>query len=284
MKTETALVTGSKGFIGRYLVDELKHRGVRVQTADRELFSDKDWRSRLSQPDVIYNLAASGSKKGNYTREEIFNTNLKQAWELMEWQHGGIFVQVGTSSEYGKQDTAMNEDMKLKPDFLYAATKAAATQLVREHSITNRARAMVLRPFTIYGVGMQETKLLPVAIRNIKGGVPVRLVDGEHDYLHVRDLVQGMIDLPQQDQVWEDGLFHEFNLGSGIPTTNLEVVYMIGEIIKCEPIIERISELPDHVHHSVDSKFWRADLERVTQYGWRPSTSLYYGLSEMIYG
>lgn len=275
-KIETSLVTGATGFIGRELVKELDLFNIKHRDFNR---GDTDFGESV---DVVYNLAAAGSKKGNYSRQEIFDTNIEQTWRLLEWsrKNARMFVHFSTSSVYGKQVRPMDIDMKLKPDFLYAATKAASEQLVREWSISTGKPAIVIRPFSIYGEGMQETKLIPVAIDRLKKGECVDLVHGEHDYLHVADLSRGVRLVTERI----DEGYNELNFGSGEATTNEEVITIIAGILNVQPNYKYVDNLDGHVHFSVDSKVWVANNSLTNRYGWYPRIKFYDGIRKIIYG
>ena len=281
MNVETALVTGSNSFIGKHLVHELISRGIKVQEYTRQNANDG---SEIYPCDIVYNLASAGSKKGAYTREDIFNTNVVQTFNLLEWSrdNANMFVQFSTSSIYGHQSRLMDTGMKREPNFLYSASKVASDVLVREWSIYTGKPAIIAIPFSIYGNDMQETKLIPTIIRNLRNGNSIPIVDGDHDYLHVEDLVRGVSsisldrnDLPQ---------YIELNFGSGYSYSNQQVVEIIADIMHVRHDIQVIKELEGHGHFNLDSKFWRANISLTQQYGWRPKVPFVQGLRRMING
>lgn len=281
MKVETALVTGSNSFIGKRLVEDLNKRGIKVQEyTKQDSLEDKE----IYPCDVVYNLASAGSKKGAYTREDIFNTNVVQTFQLLEWarDHAQQFVQFSTSSIYGKQNRPMDTGMKREPNFLYASTKVASDALVREWSISTGKQAVVVVPFSIYGEGMQETKLIPTVIRQLRNKEPVRVVEGDHDYLHVDDLVDGVSHISLD--VFDRPNYLELNFGSGFSYSNKQVVEIIADILHIRPDIEVIKQLEGHGHFNLDSSFWRANISLTKQYGWSPKIPFAQGLRRMING
>ena len=279
MHNERILITGSKGFIGQHLLKRWD------QWAPYEINRGTPWIEedlRRWNPGIIFHLAAAGSKKGSYTEEEIYKTNLLGTWELLKATRDipyRAFINFGSSSEYGIKDKPMREDDVLEPNFFYAATKAAATQLARNEAIENHKPVVTVRPFTIYGPSMPETKLIPTLFRKLKNGEPVRLVKGNHDYLYIDDFLDAL-ELVVKNTSELSG--QAINIGSGQQTSNYDIATLVSEVTgKGISNIIEVDRLHDHGHAEVDSLNWKANINTLRTLGWKPKVSLREGLTRI---
>ncbi len=277
----TAWVIGSQSFIGKHLVKRLRDRGIKVVEYGRYEMSDSDGFDIPAGVDYIYNLAAAGSKKGDYSDWDMFWTNVHQLFELlMESKDVSYkaFIQFGTSSEYGIKDSSMREDDVLHPNFMYAATKASATQLARAFAVEYGKPVVTVRPFTVYGPGMQGTKLIPTLLKKIQAGQPIDLVGGNHDYIYIEDFLDALEVVVSFSEELK-GL--PVNIGTGVQTSNHQLVSLVGDLVGRVPVVNEVSNLRGHGHHQVDSPIWKANINTLKLFGWRPQYTLRDGLRLM---
>lgn len=276
-----AWIIGHRSFIGQHIDRHLRNLGIEVIGYGREQMQDPDGFEVPENIDFIYNLAAAGSKSGKYTDDEMYWTNVHQVYELLDATKNidyKAFIHFGTSSEYGKVKWSMCEKDYLDPEFMYAGTKAAATMLCKTFAKVYEKPIVVVRPFSVYGPKMQESKLIPVLFKKIKNGEKIQLVKGEHDYIYIDDVLSAL-DYVRNDSDYLMG--QEVNIGTGIGTSNKKVAQLIGEILGDKPDIEEVDSLSFHSHSSVDSPVWRASCELLRDLGWEPKYSLVNGLIKM---
>lgn len=276
-----AWIIGYRSFIGQHLDRHLRNLGVEVIGYGREQMQDPDGFEVPENIDFIYNLAAAGSKSGKYTDDEMYWTNVHQVYELLDATKNmdyKAFIHFGTSSEYGKKNGAMYENDYLDPEFMYAGTKAAATMLCKTFAKVYEKPIVVVRPFTVYGPKMQESKLIPVLFKKIKNGEKIQLVKGEHDFIYIDDVLSALDCVRDNSSVLKS---RTVNIGTGIGTTNEEVARVIGEILGDDPDIEEVDSLSFHSHSLVDSPVWRADCRVLRNFSWKPKYSLINGLIKM---
>ncbi len=138
------LVTGSTGFIGNYVVEELlKYNfdviasGIRLKKEihpdwlDKVTYikadlneSRKDWFSFFEKPDMLIHLSWEGLP--NYKELFHLERNLPNNYFFLKnmVENGCKKVAVtGTCFEYGIQSGALKEDLETKPDNPYALAK-----------------------------------------------------------------------------------------------------------------------------------------------------------------
>ena len=180
MTHRRVLVTGGSGFVGSNLVRLLVEKGHEVHLLLRSGF--RDWRIRALLADLrihewepgdasglrgivervradwVFHLAAYGAYPTQRDEGAAFRTNVELTTQLVQACADvgfEVFVNAGSSSEYGFKDHAPTEDEPAQPVGPYATTKLASTQACR--SAATRARAVdpdaspVLRLRTLRG-------------------------------------------------------------------------------------------------------------------------------------
>lgn len=275
---EIALITGANSFIGKHLIAYLRNKGIEVIEWGREEMQHQDGLDVPEHVDYIYNLAAAGSKQGSYSDQEIFFTNTFQVFDLLQATKDinyKAFIQFGSSSEYGIKRQPMREDDVLEPNFMYAATKAAATQLCRAYAIQHNKPIVTIRPFSVYGPGMQTSKLIPVVFDKIERNEKITLVDGNHDWIYIVDFLDA-VDIVTDHAGELAGT--AVNIGTGKQTSNVEVVKFIGEVIGKGAFLQ---EGYQSRHTVMDSPYWQANINTLKTLGWSPQISLRKGLEKM---
>jgi len=293
-------LTGGGGFIGANLARAWSARGVDVHLALRST-SDL-WRLEgctgvqhivdlrdserladliaLVEPDVIVNAAAHGAYSWQTDSDQIIDVNLKVVSTLLQAARAARvarFIQLGTSSEYGSQDGAATEDSLLRPNSLYATTKAAATHLIQNASDRGDIAATSLRLFSVYGAWEEPGRLMPtIVLAGLRHRLPPLVAPTTaRDFVHIDDVVR-IVDLfaigpdisPRPTVV---------NVGSGVQTTMSELVELVRTqfAIDDKPVWGSMSPRP------WDTDRWQADISRAALTGWHPTTTLTQGLTAL---
>ena len=148
------VVTGGTGFVGANLVRRLVADGHQVHLLVRPEFSswridsirdrieihevslsDKDrLRSMLAtiEPAWVFHLAVHGAYSWQTDEAQMHETNVLGTLNLLKASTEigvEMFVNAGSSSEYGRQDHAPAEIADTHPDTPYGKTKAIATSI-----------------------------------------------------------------------------------------------------------------------------------------------------------
>lgn len=267
---DKVLITGYNSFIGKHL--------LKIYPDAEIVGRDQGW---YVGPDLIFHLAAAGSKRGNYTEKEIFSTNVGGTWNLLQTTRDipyKAFINFSSSSVYGIKDHPMREDDNLEPNFLYASTKAAAEMLCRNEAIEHNKPVVNVRPFSVYGPGMQDNKLIPVLFDRIKRNEQVELVVGNHDFIYIDDFLAGLDTVVNNARTLAG---HALNIGSGEQWSNYDLACLVSQIVgKGIQNIVEVDRLHDHGHQTqLDSPMWQADISKLKTLGWSPKVSLREGLT-----
>jgi nucleoside-diphosphate-sugar epimerase len=267
------LLTGSTGFIGRHLLLRLTAEGHTVLCSRR---GDNVYASfEAGHPEVIIHCA--GEVKNS---NKMFESNVDLTYQLLlcakHFDSGYCkFISLGSSSEYGPTNEIRTESMLCHPSDLYETTKLAATVLCQGYAAMG-VDACVVRPFSVYGSGLQTNRFMSVLYRSFLGGDPIDLHPGAHDWIYIDDFIQGVMTLlSQPSQVTKRQIF---NLGTGISTPNKEIVWLFERLLDTKANVH----YTDIKSHSYDVKNWQADISKMKILGWEPRVTLEEGIKRFI--
>ncbi len=273
------LITGAGGFIGGYFLKSLGNKRHKIRHLERKEWPNVEEAVRKFRPDYIYHFAAYGNKYNQTDKLEIYEANLTKLLILLEACQPikyKAFVNVGSSSEYGKKDKLMSETDIVEPNTYYAASKAAGTLLARVWAIQENKPVITIRPFTVTGVGEQEDHLIPTLIRSCLLGKKMQFVKKPvHDYIDIEDLIRGIKIAAKHATKYKGDVF---NIGSGKQYTNQQVRKIVEKTTGKKANIR----VADKLRKYDTSKKWVADISKLKKLGWQPRKGLEQTIKEMI--
>lgn len=294
------LMTGATGFVGANLARRLLSDGhdlhllVRreasfwrldglldsVRCYDANL-QDRDAVARAVaqiRPEWIFHLAVHGAYSYQTDRQEIYRSNLLGTANLLEaceQTDFALFVNTGSSSEYGFKAYPPAEDDLPQPNSDYAVSKVAAT-LLCGHTARRLARPVItLRLYSVYGDYEEPRRLIP---RLLRLGMERRwppLVSPQiaRDFVYVGDVVDAYLTVTQAPDMAFDAVY---NIGSGTQTRLGGIVQIVRDLcaIEAEPVWNNMEK------RVWDTDVWVGNVEKAArELGWTAPTSLQAGLS-----
>ncbi|PIY79364.1 MAG: hypothetical protein COY81_03045 [Candidatus Pacebacteria bacterium CG_4_10_14_0_8_um_filter_43_12] len=292
MKKKIILITGAAGFIGANLIRQLINQDVQIHLllkTSTDLwrinsyvkqkrvvihFSDFGDIQALTktvqkiQPSVIYHLAAYGASHWQNEPQHIFETNifgtlnLLTACQTINYQ---LFINSGSSSEYGYSNQPMTEELTLHPNSYYGIAKATQTLLASYLAQAENKPIVTIRLFSVYGPYETAGKLFPTLFRAISSQTPITLTNKKaaHDFIFVGDVVSGLL----QTDVLAQYPGQIINFGTGIQTSLVEVVKVAEKVTG-----QKVRATWDKTKaHRWDNSNWVADTTKVkTILPWHP--------------
>jgi nucleoside-diphosphate-sugar epimerase len=228
------------------------------------------------RPSVILHLAAHGAYAHQQDDRDILETNILGTFNLLKSaseEGTTLFLNAGSSSEYGARTDPMSEMDRLDPNRIYGVAKASQTMLASLIGRTGRPRVVSFRLFSVYGPWDDPTKMIPRLISHACAGVPLELSSPSiaRDFVFVEDVVDALLDF--------DRLVHfsgeVFNLGTGSQTTFQMLVEYAIELFG-----SRVSvSWNESLRSPWDVDYWRADTTKSHRLlNWRPRHELRQGL------
>lgn len=281
------LVTGSRGFIGRHLVNALleddkvnhvvgigRHNGDKLEKIGLALTTkhtefNADILSPIDialicetyRPDVIFHFAAIPTTQ----MDESFPTNITQTniigtQNLLHYALTNTrFVYASSITVYGNNDKPSEEYFPLAPTSVYAATKAAGEALVSAYTKQGRVNGISLRFVATVGKGATHG-VLPDVIRKLKKDTETIDLLGSNPgtvkpYMHVKQAVDIAVHL---------GLHHTTNKTFNVaPSDNLSIAELAYCAMRKLNVFKQINWLGEKSIWPGDNKLIQATNYRL---------------------
>lgn len=268
------LITGASGFIGSHLKQYLIDQGHEVVSIPHEYLYDPLALTAMAlvySPDYIFHLAAYGNMSHQIDEDQILHANIMGTYNLLQATKDckyKLFVNFSSSSVYGWSDQPMSEKQTLRPNTLYAATKASAEYLCRYFRKKYKRIIVNARLFSVYGPGEADYRFIPTLIKNAKENKITQVMRGNHDWIYIDDVCRAVGKIIDN----AESLPHRtFNIGTGIMTSNEEIARLITE--NYEPIQQGKKS---------DSIVWVANTRRLEDLNWKPEVTIREGIKKTI--
>ena len=298
---ERILVVGGGGFVGANLTRKLIGLGYEVHLIWK--LSSNPWRlndikkqikfhivdiqnkKKLTTlikkiyPVAIFHLASHNAYRNQEDIEKIINVSINGTLNLLLASKDipyKVFVNTGSSSEYGFKRKPMKESDFLEPISFYAAAKAGQTFLCQAFAFQYNKPIVTLRPFSVYGQYEQNDRFIPTIIRAVIEKKPINLTGGKQrrDFIYIDDMVNAYIKLLKHGKKLKGRIL---NIGTGKQYTNDEVVKALFKVTGQSVPINK-GEFPKRIW---DSPHWVADISKAKKLlNWTPAYSLEKGLTK----
>lgn len=298
---DPVLVTGAAGFVGAAATNALVEHGHVVHVLLRS--SSNPWRLaairqqiqfhtvdvhdapavarvfREVQPKAVLHLATHGAYEKQADPRAILGTNILGTYNLLEAAAecgARVFVNTGSSSEYGYKSAPMRESDRLEPNSYYSIAKAAQTHLCAFAATRWPLGVAVFRLFSVYGPWEEPARLIPTVIRRARAGLPLEMVarDVARDFVYVDDVVRALVDFEQLQSIRGE----VFNLGSGVETKLEDVVGVVQDLVGRGSAVKWGAM----VARQWDTNRWCADPSQTrARLGWSATVSFREGVARM---
>ena len=293
--TDSVLLTGATGFIGRHLLDRLVRAGVAVHAVNRtgrgpSLPGVTWWAADLLGPaaaQLVTELAPTHllhsawiATPGIYSHSPENVAWLKSSLTLVEAfaaAGGRSVVGLGTCAEYDWDSSAFIEDeTPIRPASVYGKCKAAfwlGVQAIAQH---HGMRAAWGRIFLPYGPGDEPRRLIPSVCAALAEGRPVETGDPrqERDFLFAPDAAEILVRM-----LVHPAAEGAFNIGTGRATAIGEVVERLARAYGRTDLL-RLGALPPRPGEPRRLIADMAKVERVL--GWAAPTDVASGIDAFL--
>ena len=284
LKGKGILVTGSSGFVGSHLVEELKRHNMEVVTLtdpEGHRIDVRDWQKikKIDDDiDMVYHLAAKTYVPFSFENpRETYEVNVLGTLNMLELcRLRGVEKIVFVSSYvYGQpRYLPIDEKHPVQPTNPYMRSKVLGEELCRAYNNDFGIKCIIFRPFNIYGIGQSSDFLIPSIISQLQDGkVILKDPEPKRDYIYVSDLISALIKAEKFN-----GDFEIFNIGCGKSYSVKEIVDKIVQLYGKEVKINykrerRKNEIIDVV----------ADIGKAkTKLGWELRVSFEEGLKRCV--
>ena len=197
MEKEILYLIGGSGFIGKNLVRCLSPYYdffccyPEVATVVMNLATEKI-AAEYPTPSFIINLASIVTAERDLSLfDGLISSNLKILLNLYDRFKGDdslrLFIQFGSSEEYGSEGSPFVETQRERPNSPYALVKQLTTNTAIMLYDNYGFPTMVVRPGNLFGPGQNKSKFIPYVIEQLRKGEPLNVSPCEQrrDFIHV---------------------------------------------------------------------------------------------------
>ena len=195
----------------------------------------KTFEKKLSKLKFQYIVNLSGyidHSKFNENGRNIINSHFISIVNLMtiiDISKVKMFLQVGTSDEYGNTKSPQTEKKIDKIYSTYSFAKMTSLNFLKMLNLTQGLRFVYVRLFLVFGPGQKNDRLIPYVIENCIKNKSFNISSGAQlrDFSYVDDIVNGLLKILLNSRVNNK----IFNLASGKPISVRELVNLIQDKI-----------------------------------------------------
>ena len=252
------LLVGGTGFLGFHIAREAKKRGYKITSLSlkkpkkkRFIKGVKYIRADISSLKILkakvnsnfeYIINAGGygiHPKFGKSGDELIKSHysgLKNLIEILSKKKIKRFVQIGSSAEYGKVESPINEKIKCYPNTPYAIAKNLCTNFLLNLYEEKKFPVTILRLFQVYGPHQDKNRVIPFLITNCLKDNRFPTTSGNQlcDFIHVDDVVSAIFKCVSSSKAKGE----IFNIGTG-KTIKIKklITYIQKNVGKGKPII-----------------------------------------------
>lgn len=287
------LIIGGTGFIGKNLIIQLESKKFKIFSISKnskkfpfkkkvtqikcDISKKNEIEKKLKNIDIEYVINLGGyidHRKKIETIGAHFN-GVKNLVNFFKKKKINLFIQIGTSLEYGNIKSPQNEKNYKKTKSYYASAKKKASDYILNMNKKENFPFIILRLYQVYGPHQNNLRLLPQIINACLKNENFAVTNGIQlrDFMHVDDLINLI------KKILESRVKNKiFNVGSGKPVKVKKIIKKINtKIKKGLPLFGKIKMRRD------ESKSLYPNISRVKKfYKWKPKIELSQGLTKTI--
>ncbi len=293
-------VIGGSGFIGHHLVQMLASQGKALTVIGRSRlptrmlpsevryisgdYTDQYFlRSVLNDTDEIINVAYASVPKTSFEDplKDILN-NLLPSVNLFEVASSlrikKIVIVSSGGAIYGRAlNLPISEEHSTNPISPYGITKLAIENYAWMYHALKGLPVVCVRPANAFGEGQRpfsEQGFVATAIASALEGREIKIFGEQgtvRDFIYIKDVARGIVAALNHCPPGKC-----YNIGSGIGTSNLEIIEILASIAKSNNISLRVKIFPPRPYDVPANVLDSSKLQNET--GWFPAVPLMDGL------
>ena len=179
------LVTGGKGFVGRYVIERLQSIHI-VENYDLpdDILDEKNLFEKTKGIDIVIHLAGIAHlEQCNNDAHNAINTNIMGTVNLLEaCLYNKVKRIIYISSQY----------VFSRDGGIYKCCKKACEDIIREYQKQYGLDFTIVRCGSIYGKGADKNNYVyDLITKALKGELPIIGDETRREYIHVKDVAKG---------------------------------------------------------------------------------------------
>ena len=271
-------LTGHRGFIGSYLIKDLK-KNYNIVTFKRRINKEnyEDLINFQSASVVVHAAASTGILKSWDSPDKLIENNTFLTKSIIDYclKNNSFLIYI-SSYLYGEtKNFPTPETEELKTNNPYAESKKISEDMCFFHQKKSGLNVTVVRPFNIYGYFENNNQLIMSVIKQIvqKKEILVSGLNPKRDLLYIKDFCELL------RKIIKNELANEiFNAGSGNNYSVKEVIDTIQKLYSSNLPINCLNE--ERENEIFETK---ADISKAKKLlNWEPIWSLDKGILDTI--
>ena len=286
------LIIGGYGFLGYNLANSLPKSNYEITLLCRKekkklkklkkinyIYADITNFSKLNKViknkyNIVINLSGNINHNDKIKTFKVHHAGFKNILKIFKNKKIDLFIQAGSSLEYGRSHSPQKEKKVCKPNSYYGKAKLlASNELIADKVFPNY---IILRLYQVFGPYQKNDRLVPFVINNCLKDKKFNCSSGiqKRDFLYVEDFVNLIKKILKKNN-FKSGVY---NVGSGKPIIVKNMIKMIIKLIgKGEPIFGKIFMRKDEIKNLFP------DISKVKKnFNWRPKNNLTNSLKKTI--
>lgn len=277
-------IIGGSGFVGKNMV-RLLHEKYAISVFDKyideayfasypgvvchKMELDKERISQeLPTPEYIINLASIVTAERDMSLfDAMIQSNLKVLLNLYERFKDDkvlkLFVQFGSSEEYGEIESPFFESAREEPNSPYALVKQLTTNTAMMLHRNYAFPIMVVRPGNLFGPLQNKSKFIPYVIEQLRNNQPLNVTPCEQkrDFIYVDDFVDGIHQLMRVAELAQGEIV---NVSSGASIALKDIIEHCRKILNSASIVN-YGAIPYRANEVMDLRCSMDKFETITR-------------------
>ena len=248
MNVKKILIVGGTGFIGRHLAKKCLKKNWHVTSVSlnkslklkklkkvKYLFLDTSKYKNLKKKiqtnfDYVVNLSGYINHKDKDLAHKAHVVAVKNLATFFLEKKLKLFVQAGSSSEYGLAKSPHKEEDKCNPKTIYGKSKLKATNFLINIFNKKNFPVTILRFYQVYGPGQSIDRFVPLLINSCLKNIEFPTSHGKQkrDFLYVDDCVNAILKTLSNNNCKGKII----NIGSGKAVSLRKIIWHVKKNIK----------------------------------------------------
>lgn len=293
-------MTGSSGFIGQYIVKELKTHEWSVIGLDRHEIESSQFRSFLDRhvvlqlpsdslgtllehhkPDYIIHAASTSNVQISLKDPYFdFRGSVNILFHLLEmirrYSPRSKLIYISSAAVYGNPEhLPVSEDEPLKPLSPYGYHKMLCEKIVREFFEIYGIPGCSVRIFSAFGNGLKRQVLWDLCKKAREQPAIELYGTGREtrDFIHASDIARGIRLIAERS----DFQNNVYNMSSGVETSISSLAYLVLKYLGIEKSVVFSGSA-----RKGDPTRWRGDISRLSSLGFTPKVGIKEGVKEYV--
>ncbi len=284
------LITGGSGFLGSNFSKTLNLKNYNVTSILRtkktriskikgikyvycDLTNLKKIKKNINQNyDFVFNFIGNINHKNKLENIKSHFLSTKNLLKRLNKKYLKLFVQIGSSLEYGKKKSPQTEKDRCNPISSYGKAKYLASKHIQK----NLNNYIILRLYQVYGPNQKTDRLIPFVVKSCLSNKSFPCTSGnqQRDFLYVDDLIKLLLKILKKKKINSD----IYNVGYGKPEKVKKIIQFINKKTKFgTPEFGKIIMRKDEINSLYPS------IEKVKkEFNWKPQTNINVGISKTI--